>query len=62
MTSINDVGSVLDHLNIGSKNTNKPKSNELGQAEFLALLMVKLLNQERRQPYLLQHHQSTGQA
>jgi len=50
MSSISDVGSVLDHLNIGSKNTAQPKSNELGQAEFLELLMVKMQNQDPLSP------------
>ncbi|BFM11808.1 flagellar hook assembly protein FlgD [Simiduia litorea] len=50
MSSISDVGSVLDHLNIGTKNTAKPKSNELGQAQFLELLMVKMQNQDPLNP------------
>lgn len=50
MSSINDIGNVLDHLSISKKNTAKPKTNELGQAEFLQLLMVKMQNQDPLSP------------
>lgn len=50
MTSISNLGGVLDHLDISAKNKGTPKSNELGQAEFLELLMVKMQNQDPLKP------------
>lgn len=49
MNSISSSG-VLDHLDIGSKTKGTPKTNELGQAEFLNLLMVKMQNQDPLKP------------
>ncbi len=50
MSGIGNIGGVLDHLDIGSKNKETPKSNELGQAQFLELLMVKMQNQDPLNP------------
>ncbi|UTA49461.1 flagellar hook assembly protein FlgD [Simiduia sp. 21SJ11W-1] len=50
MSGISNIGGVLDHLDIGSKNKDAPKSNELGQAQFLELLMVKMQNQDPLNP------------
>lgn len=49
MNNISSSG-VLDHLDIGTKTKGAPKSNELGQAEFLNLLMVKMQNQDPLKP------------
>lgn len=50
MSGLGNIGGVLDHLDIGVKNKDKPKSNELGQTEFLELLMVKMQNQDPLNP------------
>lgn len=50
MTAISDLGGVLDHLSAKNKYAEQPKSNELGQAEFLNLLMVKMENQDPLNP------------
>ncbi|AFU97662.1 flagellar hook assembly protein FlgD [Simiduia agarivorans] len=50
MTGISTTGNVLDHLTSTSKYAEEPKTNELGRAEFLNLLMVKMQNQDPLNP------------
>jgi flagellar basal-body rod modification protein FlgD len=50
MSGLSNIGGVLDHLDIGAKNKAVPKSNELGQTEFLELLMVKMQHQDPLNP------------
>lgn len=50
MNSVSGTGSVLDHLSSTTKYAEEPKNNELGRAEFLNLLMVKMQNQDPLNP------------
>ncbi len=50
MPEVNAAGSVLNGLSIGDKTREDTKSNELGQNEFLQLMIAQLENQDPLSP------------
>ena len=50
MTATAGIGDTLSHLNIRDKNSQTPRSNELGQTAFLELMITQLENQDPLSP------------
>jgi flagellar basal-body rod modification protein FlgD len=50
INSAGGAGSILDQLNIQNKQAAEKKKDELGQAEFMKLLVAQLENQDPLQP------------
>lgn len=51
MNSVNnETSNILSNLSIGDKTKEKPKSNELGQSQFLELMITQMNNQNPLDP------------